>query len=139
MSFLDRFRRNRQNSVLPEEVKEYYQAERRQKRGVAIGLALIALVVTVVVAAALFFGGRFAYNQIWGDDDNQDNGSVQNEGQDWAGESGQESGQPTEQEQDQPSGENPQTQPNPSPSPTPPPSTPSLGDEPLPHTGDPGM
>lgn len=149
MSFLDRFRRNKQESVLPEEVKEYYQSERRQKRGVAVGLALVALVATVAVAAALFFGGRFAYNQIWGNDDKQDSGTSQNEGQDWSGGQNEqgESGGTQQQPQNQPGGEGgqptspaPDSQPEPAPQPAPStPPTPSLGDEPMPHTGDPGM
>lgn len=140
MSFLDRFRRNNQTSVLPDEVKEYYQSERRQKRGVAIGLALVALVVTIAIASALFFGGRFAYNQIWGDDDKQGSDTAQNEGQDWSGE---EQGEQQSQGQSGSETEQPAPAPTPSPAPQPQPApaTPSLGDEPepLPHTGDPGM
>lgn len=143
MSFLDRFRRNRQQSVLPEEVKAYYQSENRQKRGLAVGLAFVALIVTVLVAAALFFGGRFAYNQIWGGDDNQDSdtsleqasnndSSDQNEPQSSNDE--QQSGSQTEEPPT-----TPQPQPQPTPAPQPAPTTPSLGDEPMPHTGDPGM
>lgn len=136
MAFYDRFR-NRQQSVLPKEVKQYYQSEQRQRRGAAIGLALLALVVTVAIAAALFFGGRWVYRTITGNDDNR-NGTVQTDEN--AGDFGAlDEEQPRDQ---QPNGQ-PQT-PNPTPTtpqpqPAPAPATPSLGDEPLPHTGDPGM
>jgi cytoskeletal protein RodZ len=143
VSFPDRFRRNKQKSVLPEEVKAYYQSENRQKRGLAVGLAFVALVVTVLVAAALFFGGRFAYNQIWGNDEKQDsntgqeqtsdnNDSDQSESQDSSEEQ-----QPGSQTEEPPT--TPQPQPQPAPAPQPAPTTPSLGDEAMPHTGDPGM
>jgi cytoskeletal protein RodZ len=147
VSFLDRFKRNQQTSVLPDEVKEYYQSERRQKRGVAAGLAFVALVVTVAVAAAIFFGGRFAYNQIWGDEDEQSSDTAQNENQGQSDEGETKSDTEDEQQpQGQSGGETAQPTPAPSPAPQPqpapaPPATPSLGDEPepLPHTGDPGM
>lgn len=168
MGILDRFRRNRQESVLPEEVQEYYQSENRQRRGVAVLLAVAALIFTIAIAAGLFFGGRFLYNQIWGDDQqaettqdedhgfgateqegNQDDGQGQADGdtnattgqegsdsQDGSGVQGGTSGNPgtggsSSPEQSQP-GRGSQ-------GPTSGGTTPSSGDGPLPHTGDPGM
>lgn len=64
MALFDRFRRNRQQSVLPDEVKQYYQTEKRQRRGMAVLLAIVALVATVAIAAGLFFAGRFIYNKV---------------------------------------------------------------------------
>lgn len=71
MGIFDRFRRNRQESVLPDEVREYYEAGQQPRRGVAILLTIGALLVTVLIAVALFFAGRFIYDQIWGDNQNK--------------------------------------------------------------------
>ena len=143
MAIFDRFRRNRQQSVLPEEVTQYYQTEQRQRRGVAFLFALIALLLTVAIATALFFGGRWVYNQIWGDDDNQDT-AQQEEHQDGDHEEG---AKPEDNQNQGNTGNNPQKPapaPAPAPQPAPAPATPNLGDTPapapgMPHTGDPGM
>ncbi len=65
------FKRKKQNTdVLPAEVREYYQSERRERAGVAWLLALGTLLLTFVIAAALFFGGRWLYNTIFNNDNN---------------------------------------------------------------------
>ena len=113
MGIFDRFRRNRQTSVLPDEVREYYDSGQRQSRGVAILLTIGALLATVLIAIALFFAGRFIYNQIWGDDnqsatqgqvnapDDQESTSSPDQnaqsGQDQPGQSGGQSGQQNQQ------------------------------------------
>ena len=67
------FKRRKQNTdVLPAEVREYYQSERREKTGVAWLLALGTLILTFVIAAALFFGGRWLYNTIFDNDSDSD-------------------------------------------------------------------
>lgn len=53
---------------LPTEIKEYYQTERRERVGVAWLLALGTLLLTLVLATGLFFGGRWAYRKIAGND-----------------------------------------------------------------------
>ncbi|PID32074.1 hypothetical protein CR970_02450 [Candidatus Saccharibacteria bacterium] len=53
---------------LPAEVQEYYQAERRERTGLAWLLALATLAVTIALAAALFFGGRWLYTTLRSDD-----------------------------------------------------------------------
>jgi len=53
-----------EDSNLPEEVKEYYEAERREHIGVAWLLAFVTLVVTVAIIVGLFTGGRWAYHKI---------------------------------------------------------------------------
>lgn len=59
------FNRNRnQIDQVPLEVQEYYQAERRERTGMAWLLALATLGVTIALAAALFYGGRWAYRSI---------------------------------------------------------------------------
>ena len=155
MGLLDRFRRRNQDSVLPQEVQEYYQSEKRQKRSVAIALALAALFVTVAVAAGLFFGGRYVYNKIWGDDkqtetaQNDNRGFEEQNNQDQVKDQGTSSTNTSNPNQSQPSPSqgsqnNPAPAPAPStqPAPAPAPSstaTPALGDENLPRTGDEGM
>lgn len=63
------FKRNKKNTdVLPAEVREYYQSERRDRAGVAWLLALGTLLLTFVIAAALFFGGRWLYNAVFDKD-----------------------------------------------------------------------
>lgn len=67
------FKRNKQDTdVLPTEVREYYENERRERTGVAWLLALGTLVLTFVIAAALFFGGRWAYHVAFSNDKDND-------------------------------------------------------------------
>jgi cytoskeletal protein RodZ len=49
---------------IPEEINEYYQAERRERTGVAWLLALGTLIVTLILAVGLFFGGRWVYRKV---------------------------------------------------------------------------
>ena len=65
------FRRNKQTVAMPPEVAEYYQAERRDRRGVTLLLTFLALCVTVAVIVGLFLAGRWIYRSIQGD--SQDN------------------------------------------------------------------
>lgn len=59
------FNRNRnQIDQVPVEVQEYYQAERRERTGMAWLLALATLGATIALAAALFYGGKWAYRSI---------------------------------------------------------------------------
>ena len=58
------FRRKSNKSPIPNEVEQYYQAERRERVGVAWLLALATLVTTVLLAAGLFFGGRWVYRKV---------------------------------------------------------------------------
>ncbi len=148
MSVLDRFRRNRQQSVLPNEVQEYYQSEQRQRRGLALILGIVALLVTIAIAAALFFGGRFLYNKFRGDEtkptsttsQNSDQSNEPNPADEQAGTDSSGTTTPTTP---QPSTPAPSSNPAPSPAPAPatsPSATPALGDtQALPHTGDEGM
>ncbi len=59
------FKRKQTNQPpVPSEVKDYYQAERRERVGVAWLLALATLVTTIVLAVGLFFGGRWVYRKV---------------------------------------------------------------------------
>lgn len=61
MAFLGR----KQPSVdsVPQEVRDYYQTERRERAGVAWLLGLGTLLVTLILASGIYFGGRWAYRQ----------------------------------------------------------------------------
>lgn len=61
------FRRTKKDSVLPE-VDKYYEAERRDRAGLAWLLALISIGVVALVIIGAFLGGRWAYRQITKDD-----------------------------------------------------------------------
>lgn len=58
------FKRKNNDSAVPAEIQNYYQTEPRTRSGVAWLLALGTLVITLVVALGLFFGGRFVYRKI---------------------------------------------------------------------------
>lgn len=142
MAIWDRFKRNKQESVLPDEVKQYYQSEKRQKRGVAIGLAVLAVLVTVAIAAGLFFGGRFVYNKIKGNDKKESPAS-QSDSNTSPTQGSISENKPNEAPKPSPQSA-PKPSPQPAPAPSPPPAssnptTPALGDSPLPRTGDEGM
>jgi hypothetical protein len=60
------FRRNNSanSPALPEEVNNYYQAEKRDRTWMAWLLALLSLAVTTLIIMGLFFGGRWIYRKI---------------------------------------------------------------------------
>lgn len=62
------FNRKKKTDV-PEEIQEYYQTERRERAGIAWLLAFGTLIVTILLAAGIFFAGRWVYRQIAGNDD----------------------------------------------------------------------
>ena len=62
------FNRTKKDSVLPE-VDKYYEAEKRDRSGVAWLLALVSIVVVALIIIGLFLAGRWAYNAIT--DDNE--------------------------------------------------------------------
>lgn len=61
-------RRNQDNNILPEEVRDYYQAESRQRTGKAWLLAAATLILTILIAAVLFLGGRWVYRTVFDND-----------------------------------------------------------------------
>lgn len=62
------FHRNQPSEDLPEDIQEFYDAEQKKRSGMAWLLALATLVVTILLAIALFYGGRWIYQRIAGDD-----------------------------------------------------------------------
>lgn len=69
------FRRKQTEDSVPQEVQEYYQSEKRERVGIAWMLALATLVVTVLLALGILYGGRWAYRAIF--DDNEGNAPVE--------------------------------------------------------------
>ena len=69
--------RKQANSPHPEEIREYYQAERRERAGMAWLLAIGTLLLTFLIAAGLFFGGRLAYRALFDNDNKPSTGQQQ--------------------------------------------------------------
>ncbi len=107
---------------------------------------MAALLITLALATAIFFGGRFAYNKIAGNDDDKDQKpGISDNGGSQQGSSSPGNGGTNNQGQQPP--QQPQV-PTPAPSTPAPanpppaqsnPTTPSLGDTSMPRTGDEGM
>lgn len=83
------FKRNKNSDVetLPPEVQEYYRSESRAGKGIALLIGLASLVVTVLLALGIFYGGRWAYRQIFDNNDTpavvtEENEANQNDGSD---------------------------------------------------------
>jgi cytoskeletal protein RodZ len=61
-------RKSSTTSNVPPEVAEYYQAERRDRTGMAWLMTLFALLLTVIIVLGLFLAGRWLYRTVRGDD-----------------------------------------------------------------------
>jgi|AntRauTorckE6833_2_1112554.scaffolds.fasta_scaffold01909_9 hypothetical protein len=59
------FKRKKQDEVLPDEVRDYYKAEQRDRMGMAWLLAAGAFLATIAIVIALFFGGRWVYRTVF--------------------------------------------------------------------------
>lgn len=157
MGLFDRFKRNRKKTVLPTEVDEYYKSEMRTRRGTSILFALFALIVTLAVAAGLFYGGRAIYRALSDNDNTQapvqtdNNKKAESANQDQSSSSQSSDSSNSTQSQTNSSGDSNSsvssdgstsnsgsTNSNGSGSSSNPSSMPATGDEPeaLPHTGD---
>ena len=68
------------DAKVPEEVEQYYQATRKERIGVAWLLAAVTLLITVLIAALLFFGGRWVYRKITSNDSSPQPETVQQQG-----------------------------------------------------------
>lgn len=73
----NRQKKNQTEVSMPAEVQQYYQAERRERVGLAWLLAAGTLVVTVLVVLGLFFGGRWIYRKV-NESDNKPQTASQN-------------------------------------------------------------
>lgn len=114
-----------------------YENEQGRAKGSAVMYGLLALVVTLVVASGIFFGGRAVYRALNGDDSNdntattpttQTDTSEQAKKADTANDNQNTSSASTKTNQSDTSTSSSTK------------TTPATGDEPvLPHTGDPGL
>lgn len=72
------FNRNKDTSA-NDDIKEYVETEQRERKGVAWILGIATLIATFLLALGVFYGGRWAYREIF---DDQENGQVADEDQD---------------------------------------------------------
>lgn len=61
------FNRKNTETVLPPEVNQYYASQRRERAGMMAIFGFSALIITILVGLALFFGGRALYRNIYAD------------------------------------------------------------------------
>lgn len=66
---IGRFGNRFKDSTLPDEVQQYYATTRREKANSVGLLALTTFASTLVLAAGLYFGGRFLYRMFDNDND----------------------------------------------------------------------
>lgn len=146
------FKRKKKESILPE-VDKYYEAERRDRTGLAWLLALVSIVLVALFIIIVFLAGRWAYRAIFEDDKDvavtsdisqQDNpsfdgGSNDNENNDQsdANKEGSSTDQPQNSDTSEPEGsvDAPATTDTPSTPTNNETSVPRTGDDPLPSTG----
>jgi cytoskeletal protein RodZ len=130
--------RRKKDSVLPE-VDQYYQAERRDRTGLAWMLALLSIALVAGVIVAIFLAGRWAYNEITSDDEPSEVATTQTE--DAPSFDGSSTEEPSSNEEGQGDQEVPAPAPASTPAPAPQkpnpqPTTPQTGDNgSLPRTG----
>lgn len=56
-----RNRKRVDTNTVPAEIQEYYNAEQRERVGLAWIIAIVSLVVSLAVIFGIFFGGRYIY------------------------------------------------------------------------------
>lgn len=150
MRLLDRFKRNKSDNsgAVPTEIHDYYQAERRDRTGVAWLLAAGTLIGTVLIVLGLFFGGRWAYRALTGNnkpnavtqtDEEKEKAEQEAERQRQEQQKQEERKKEEEKKAEEERAKNQAATPQPaSPSPTPAPTPgtqPATGDASLPRTG----
>lgn len=67
MAFWNR-KKSVENSELPEEVREYYASTKRSRFGAPWLLGLATLLLTLAIAVALYFAGKFVWEQFFTDE-----------------------------------------------------------------------
>lgn len=125
---------------VPEEVKEYYESSSRERVGIAWLLGLGTLLVTVILALGLFFGGRWAYRKVTKPDQKPTPVAQTNKPQDDQNKNKNNSGSSSSNNSSNNSGQSNQgsskpATPKPAPAPTPAPSTPSTPNPTPPASG----
>lgn len=145
MGLFDRFKKQN-DSVLPSDVDEYYKSEFKDRRSSSVLMALLALAITLVVAAGLFFGSRTIYRTFNDNDsgkateqtaDKTEKKEAENKATDSPNNTGQSSPNNQNSANDNETN-NSQTPPSQNNSPSAG-DIPSTGDNQLPSTGDEGM
>lgn len=61
------FRRNKTDQTVLPEIEKYYEAERKERAGLAWLLALVSVACVALILIGLFFGGKWAYNRLTDD------------------------------------------------------------------------
>lgn len=147
MGIFDRFKR-KNDSVLPSEVDDYYKNEFKDRRSSSVLMALLALAITLIVAAGLYFGSRTLYRTFNDDSGNTtQQGTENNDKKEAQQKETAPTNSPPQNSTDNSSPAAPSSGSGNSTAPTnndpaPTPSTgdmPATGDSELPHTGDEGM
>jgi hypothetical protein len=59
------FRRKKNQEVMPDEVRDYYETEQRNRNGVTWLLAIGAFLLTAALVVGLFFAGRWVYQRFF--------------------------------------------------------------------------
>ena len=62
------FQKGNNQTSIPAEIQEYYETGKRDRTGVAWLLAIGTLLLTIILAAGIFFAGRWTYRKIAGSD-----------------------------------------------------------------------
>lgn len=120
-------------SNLPQEVQDYYESGKRERRGMVWLLGIGTLLLTLLLAAGIFFGGRWIYRMITGSDDQtQDTAQTDQDQQEQSqnDQNSQSSDNSATNEREQ-NNQNAQPQPTPAPAPAPQP-TPTPAPQPQP-------
>ncbi len=112
-------RKKNSNNGVPAEIKKYYQAEQRERTGIAWLLGIGTLLVTLALAVLLFFGGRWAYRTVFDNDSGEETAQSNTENSAQQEADGQGESQPAPQ---------PETEPAPRPTPEPQPTLPTATD-----------
>lgn len=113
-------------SNLPQEVQDYYESGKRERRGMVWLLGIGTLLITLLLAAGIFFGGRWLYRMITGPDDQAQNTAQTDQNQQEQSKNDQNSSNSDsssnsnqQNQNNQNQGQNPQPQPTPAPTPSP--------------------
>lgn len=100
MGLFSRNKKVADDSAVPEEIRDYYEAEKRDRMWVVWLLSGATFLVTVLVVLGLFWGGRWVYREITKDDQPATVTTEQNEQQEAQDANNTQEGQ----QADQPSG-----------------------------------
>lgn len=75
------FRRKKEQDILPDEVKDYYKAEQRERMGMAWLVAGGGFLITVAIVVGLFFAGRWAFTTFFANDTTSETSEIEENGE----------------------------------------------------------